>query len=131
MFNKLKSFYAVFTAGQVVANPVAWKRGQVTASMVAAFLGALITIARIYGVNLPLTDEQLLQVGGTVVTLFGVFNSGVTVASTDKIGLRPSPPSASELPVPEVSIQPTTTMPPVRYARNGDVLDGIDTTHLI
>lgn len=91
MLNKLQAIYAVFTAGQAVANPAAWKRGQISGGLVAGFLGACLALAKVFGYAVPLTDEQIIQVGGAVVALWGVCNGAITVASTDKLGL-PAPP---------------------------------------
>lgn len=87
--NTIKSIYRVFTIGQSVANPASWKRGQITAAMLASLAGAAITLLKLAGVDLPLSDDDLLQLGGAVLTVYGVFGAGVTVASSDKIGLPP------------------------------------------
>ncbi len=135
MFEKLKAFYGVFRAGQSVADPAAWKRGQITASMIAAVIGALLTVGRIYGISLSITDDQLVQMGGVVLAVYGLLNGGVTVASTDKIGLPAGPvqpgadPGAGAPVLPAVAEAVSPTVPPVRRAGNGDVLDGLDTTH--
>jgi hypothetical protein len=130
MLEKLKAFYSLFCAGQAVANPAAWKKGQMTGSLLASFLAAAVALAKGFGYDLHLTDEQLLQVGGTIVTVYGMFNAGVTVASTDKIGL-PRQPVVAAAPavdtesvpaVPVVDDAPAQYVPPVRRAANGDIL---------
>ena len=128
MFDKLKSFYAVFTAGQSVANPAAWKTGQVTGGMVAALFGSLVALAKVYGYAIPITDDQLAQFGGVVLTVYGLFNSGITAASSDKIGLPSLSSGQSQPNVSEVAIPIPAAVPPVGVAANGDILDGLDTT---
>ena len=134
MLEKLTAFYRVFTAGQMVANPVAWKHGQITGGLVAGFLGACIATAKVLGYEIPLSDDQLLQIGGAVVALFGLFNAGATVASTDKLGLSPRPEpvgpvdSPLSVSVPAIPAADPAALQPVRHAANGDVLDGLDTT---
>ena len=139
MFEKLKGFYAVFTAGQMVANPLAWKKGQMTGGLVAGFLGALIALAKGFGYDLNLTDSQLLQIGGAIVAVFGLFNGAATVVSTNRFGLSPIGPPANNAgsePVPQpgavyvpsqpglpsVPDQPATPVPYQRHALNGDPL---------
>lgn len=90
MFGKLKAFYCLFQAGQMVSNPAAWKTGQMTAGLIAAFLGAALAIAKAFGYDIPLSDGDLVQIGGVVLTIFGLFNGAVTVTTTDKIGLQPT-----------------------------------------
>lgn len=96
MFEKLKAFYNVFRAGESVANPAAWKKGQITTGILAAFLGAVVALAKAFGYELPLTDEQLAQIGGAVLAIVGLFNTGATAASSDKVGIVPGKQSDSE-----------------------------------
>ena len=96
MIEKLKAFYAVFTAGQMVANPTSWKKKQITGGLIAGFLGAAVSLSKVFGYDIPLSDEQLLQIGGAVIAVFGLFNGAATVVSTDKLGLQPRPDGQSD-----------------------------------
>jgi hypothetical protein len=62
----------------------------------AAFFGAVVAAAKAFGYDLPLTDEQLAQIGGAVLAIFGLFNTGATAASSEKVGLLPAKQSDSE-----------------------------------
>jgi hypothetical protein len=85
---KLLAFFKVLRKGSQVANPSAWKTGQITGSVLAGLLGAIVALAKVYGYELPLTDEQLLAIGSAIVAIVGLFISpAVTVASTEKVGL--------------------------------------------
>lgn len=87
---KLIAFFNVLRKGHQVANPTAWKTGQITASVIAGLLGAIVALAKVYGYELPLNDDQLLAIGSAVVAIVGLFVSpAVTVASTEKVGLLP------------------------------------------
>ena len=86
--NKILAALQVYRKGNVVANPTAWKNGQVTASMVAGLLGALVALSKTFGYALPLSDDQLLTIGGAIVAVAGLFlNPTATVVSSDKVGL--------------------------------------------
>lgn len=86
--SKLLAALQVYRKGNVVANPTAWKNGQVTASVVAGILGALVALAKTFGYSLPLSDDQLLTIGGAIVAIAGLFlNPTATVISSDKVGL--------------------------------------------
>ena len=89
--NKLLAALNIFRKGQVVANPTAWKNGQITGSVLAGFFAALIGGAKAFGYNLPVSDDQLLAIGSGIVAIVGLLvNPAVTIASSDKVGLPAS-----------------------------------------
>lgn len=88
-FGALFSIPEVLKQGKVVANPEAWKSGQITVSFLAGFLGLIIAALRLFGIELPVTDEQLATIAAGVLTAFGLFNPVATVASSDKVGFKP------------------------------------------
>ena len=131
--NKIKAIYRVFTTGQQVANPVLWKKSQITGGMVTGLIAALVALAKAFGYALPLTDDQLIQIGGAVVAVWGVLNGAATVASTTTLGLpAPAQPDGavtltSAQIVSAVHPEPVFYMPTPsgnaqRVARNGDSL---------
>ena len=86
---KLFALFDVFKKGKTVANPVAWKAGQITGSVLAGLLASIVALAKVFGYELPITDDQILAIGSGVVAIVGLFISpAITVASTDKIGLQ-------------------------------------------
>lgn len=94
MFERIKALSIlpqVFQEGKMVANPEAWKKRQITASLLAGFLASVIGIASAFGYQLVgVSDEQLLAVASGLIAAFGVFNPIATVVSTDKIGTAPT-----------------------------------------
>jgi hypothetical protein len=96
MFEKIQAAWNVLKAGQVVANPAAWKKGQVHANQITAVLVALVYLARMFELPLPPIDEETL--GGIAIGLFALVNWVFTVVSTDKVGVlgnvRPNPAPA-------------------------------------
>jgi hypothetical protein len=98
--NKLLALLSVYHKGSIVANPTAWKNGQITASMLAGLLGAVIALAKTFGYSLPLSDDQLLTIGGSIIAVAGLFlNPTATIVSSDKVGL----PSSDNPPDKQVS----------------------------
>lgn len=81
---KLSAAWRVFKAGEVVADPAAWKRGQVTSNAVAALLVALVYAAEAFGYEIPVTGEAI---DAMAVGLFALVNVVFTVVSTDKVGV--------------------------------------------
>jgi len=90
--NKVTAIFSVpevLKQGKMVANPVAWKTGQITASVLSALLITVLNLGRVFGYELPVTDEQVNIISAGVVTLVGLFVVPVaTIASTEKIGVR-------------------------------------------
>lgn len=82
---KLRAVLGVFEAGKVVANPKAWKRGQITTTAIVSLLWAGVSTANAFGNPLPV-DKDLIDL--LAVGILGVGNWIVTVVSTDKIGIR-------------------------------------------
>lgn len=78
----------VFQKGKVIANPEAWKKGQVTTGILATFLTALFGFIQLVGYDIPFTDDQVNTIAGWLYGGYGVFNIVATVVSSDKIGLR-------------------------------------------
>ena len=86
MLEKVSAFWRVFRAGEKVANPAAWKAGQMAANDVAALFAAGVALAAAFGVRIDLTPEEMAAIGGGIVAVFGVVNRMLTTATTDKIG---------------------------------------------
>lgn len=85
---KLMLLFQIFRKGKMVANPVAWKTGQITGSIIAGLLASVVGLAKVFGYELPLKDDEILAIGSAIVAIVGLFISpAVTVASTDKVGL--------------------------------------------
>ena len=89
----------VFHAGQELTNAVAWKNAQ----MVGNLLIAAATLGRIFGFDFGVTNEQWTQLAVIVAT---IFNSGLVVATSTRMGIDGSPP----------------TLPPI----NPGVFDGVN-----
>ena len=73
-------------AGKEVKNPASWKEAQVTGSRVFYILALIIFGLKMAGVELPLTDEQIVVISGAIATVLGVINEVITTVSSKKIG---------------------------------------------
>lgn len=87
-FNAIFSIPEVLKQGKIVANPEAWKSGQITASFLAGFIGLLLSAVQLFGLDLPITQDQLLAISGGILAAFGLLNPVATVASSDKVGIK-------------------------------------------
>lgn len=88
MWNSLGAFWRLFQKGQAVANPEAWKKGQIGVTVLAPFLLAITESARALGYDIPLTTEQAVAIAGGIIA---VVNVVLTITTTDKVGLGSAP----------------------------------------
>lgn len=89
MFSKIPAILKVFQHGEIVSNPEAWKRGQITSSYLLVVLTAIVGACKAFGYDVPLTEEQLNYIASGVLSGYGVYNTIATVVSTKKIGINP------------------------------------------
>ena len=86
--NKLIALFNVFRKGECCVHAATWKNGQITGSIIAGLLAAIVALAKTFGYELPVTDEQLLTIGGAIVAIVGLFiNPAITTATSSKVGL--------------------------------------------
>lgn len=81
---KMKALYSVFQAGKSVADPAKWKLHQLSANAIAAFLFALVQLAKAFGYDLGIDMQTCADIAIGVLALVNVC---LTVASTKHIGL--------------------------------------------
>ena len=87
MFNKLTSALAVFRVGSEIANAEKWKAGQISGTLVAGFILALVNLAGAFGHPLPLDAATANAIGAGVIAVANVVLSSVTSA---RAGLLPA-----------------------------------------
>lgn len=80
-------FLRAFRSGQELANAKTWKVAQVLISALSVFIGAGVAIAKAYGVEIDLSNEQIFTLASSIAIIAGLFNGTATVVSTDRIGL--------------------------------------------
>lgn len=85
----LNDFFSAFRAGKELAKAVTWKQAQVLTNALVALLTALVAIAAAFGYKIALDNAGVQSVAAGVVALVGLFNGGVTVATTVRLGLQP------------------------------------------
>lgn len=92
---KLIALLELFRKGRAVANPEAWKKGQITATSIGIVILALVEVARaFFDVKIPLTTEQSQMVGAGVLV---VVNLVLHIVRHNDVGLParcPSDPGA-------------------------------------
>ena len=82
------NFFEALKPGKEVANATAWKEAQLLLNKWGGVATFVLGLARVFGVNLGLTDDQLLGLLSGAAVVYCVFNGSATVVSTTKVGVR-------------------------------------------
>ena len=83
----LTELISAVKAGQELRDPASWKNRQNTTNAVAGILAGGAALLRLAGVDLHLTDEQLVAIAEVGAVILGAVNLFLTTATTKKIGL--------------------------------------------
>ena len=90
---KLADAWNLFRKGEVVANPAAWKQGQMSVNAVGAVILAGSQMLGDYNVHLPISQDAAMAIAGGIVAIFNIV---FTIVTSDKVGLSPKPVSNSQ-----------------------------------
>jgi len=80
-------FWKAVRAGEVLADPGAWKNRQNLINALVAVIAALVWVLGKLGFGLALSTDEMMAVAGGVAVLMGAVNTYLTTATTTKIGL--------------------------------------------
>lgn len=89
MIAKISAAWKALKAGEELANIKDWKQKQLAINALSAFIVALIGVAKAFGYEIPLVETDINNMAYTFVTIIGLINMYLTVATTKKIGLQP------------------------------------------
>ena len=78
---KLWALFKVFRKGEAVANPEAWKYGQMTATMMVAFIMSIVEAAKQFGYELPVDTNvaNVISPAPQTSTTSKLFNNASTL----------------------------------------------------
>ena len=79
--------------GSMLADPALWKNRSAAIIAITAVVAVLLKILKAYGYEIPLNDEDIAAIAGTIVTLVSLY---FTYSTSDKVGVFPSKPDASD-----------------------------------
>jgi hypothetical protein len=89
MLKKISAFWRVLRTGEEVANPAKWKRRQITAGVLVAFLSALVALADAFGFRIETSEVQLEAVALGILSIYGLLDAVLTAATSKRAGLLP------------------------------------------
>lgn len=79
--------FSAMRAGKELANAETWKRAQVRTAAIVALLSAALGIAKAFGIEIPLTPEEVNAIALVIGMVGGLFMGVATLVSTSRIGL--------------------------------------------
>jgi len=75
-------------AGKELKNASTWANRQALTSICVVVLTFTVGILKFLGVDLPFTDEQIVEGGAAIATLLFLGNSVLSVATTKDAGVK-------------------------------------------
>lgn len=102
--NKLITILQLFKQGFAVSDPKKWKERQITVTVLAAFIVALIQVLLVFGVSVPIDVDTANAIAAAVI---GVVNIVLTLTTSSTVGLP------SKIEYPEIKPQVTTEQPSI------------------
>lgn len=81
----------VFRKGRSVANPELWKNLGACSAALAGVGSSALAVAAAFGYRIDLDRDALEAIAGGIAGVLFLFNGGVHLATSDKVGLPPKP----------------------------------------
>ena len=100
--SKVWSILGLFRQGVAVSDPKKWKERQITATVLAGVILAVVNVLGAFGYALPIDTEAANAIAAGIIAIVNVI---LSITTTDKIGL-PASPNHSEQSSSDVAVQP-------------------------
>ena len=88
MFALLKQALNALQAGEQLSNSAGWKVKQNIVNSVGVILGFVALLLPYVGVNIEISNEDIIAIAGGIAAVGSMFNGYFTTATTDKIGMQ-------------------------------------------
>ena len=75
-------------AGEELKNKENWKNAQIITGALTSVAGAALMGLRFVGVEVPITDDQIVAIAGGIAAVLGLFNTYTTAATSKSVGLQ-------------------------------------------
>lgn len=82
--NKLLAIWQLFKQGNSVADAAAWKKRQISVTVLAGVILAVINVLSSFSLSVPIDVETANAVAGGVIA---VVNVVLTLTTSDKVGI--------------------------------------------
>ena len=88
MLNTLLELIKALEAGKELKDPAVWKKGQNLLNKCALIITGIVALLRWQFPDLPVTDEQIIEIASVLAMVLALINNFITTASTKKIGSK-------------------------------------------
>ena len=85
----IQELISALEAGSELKNSANWKNRQMMVNAIVAVAALIVTVAGWCGIHLKVTQDDLMAIAGGIAVVLGMFNAGVTVTTSTKVGLPP------------------------------------------
>ena len=85
----VNDFFKALRAGKELANAETWKDAQQLGNALTMFLVAIVALAQLFGIAIPLTEAQIRDLASGVFPVLVVFNWIAAAVSSKRVGLLP------------------------------------------
>lgn len=99
--SKLFSLLGLFRQGVAVSDPKKWKERQITATVLAGVVLAVVNVLGAFGYALPIDTETANAIAAGIIAVVNVI---LSITTTDKVGL-PSSKDTAEQPNVDTAVQ--------------------------
>jgi hypothetical protein len=99
MLDKLKALMSLFKQGAAVADPAKWKNRQISVTMLAGLIIAIVQLAKAFGHEIPVDSETAMALAGGVIA---AVNTIFTITTSKAVGLPTGTVATAEQTVPSV-----------------------------
>lgn len=84
MLEKMSALWSLFRKGEAVADPAKWKSRQITSTMLAGLLIAVVQLAKACGHEIPIDNDTALALAGGIIA---AVNTVLTIITSRHAGL--------------------------------------------
>lgn len=96
---KMKALWELFQEGKAVADPAKWKTHQITATMLGAFIIAIVQLAKAFGYEVPVDSDSATAIAGGLVAAVNVV---LTITTSKSVGVKARSVPTNEQALPSV-----------------------------
>jgi hypothetical protein len=108
----IKDIFEAFQVGKSLANSALWKNRSLAANTLTTFAALGVSISAAFGYKLEVDHDTLQAIAGGIAALICLLNSGVTIVTSDKVGVLKGKTPTPDIPPMET---PTPTEKPFTY----------------
>lgn len=80
--------FKALKAGKQLKNPEVWANRQSLANICATIISFVVGAAKLLGLEVPVTDAQILEFGSAAAVILGTGNAIISVATTKDAGVK-------------------------------------------